>query len=181
MVQSAALVLFSGGQDSTVCLAWALERYARVETVGFAYGQRHAIELAQRGIVRRELEARFPSWRQRIGDDHLLEMATLGQISDTALTRQAAFAVTQAGLPNTFVPGRNLLFCALAAALGYRRGVHTLVGGMSETDYSGYPDCRHDTLQTLSHLARHGCALQHRDAADVDRQSSHMADGQRPG
>ena len=150
MVEGTALVLFSGGQDSTVCLAWALERYARVETVGFAYGQLHAIELAQRGIIRRQLDQCFPDWRKRIGDDHLLGMSTLGEISDTALTRQAAFAMTQAGLPNTFVPGRNLLFCTLAAALGYRRGIRTLVGGMSQTDYSGYPDCRHDTLQTLA-------------------------------
>jgi 7-cyano-7-deazaguanine synthase len=150
MHEASALVLFSGGQDSTVCLAWALERYARVETVGFAYGQRHAIELAQREIVRRAIDAGFPAWRQRLGEDHLLQLSTLGQISDTALTRDATFAMTEAGLPNTFVPGRNLMFCTLAAALGYRRGIRTLVAGMCETDYSGYPDCRHDTLQTLA-------------------------------
>ena len=150
MAQGSALVLFSGGQDSTVCLAWALERYARVETVGFAYGQRHAIELAQRDVIRRELARLFPHWRDRLGADHLLELMTLGKISDTALTREAAFAIGAAGLPNTFVPGRNLLFCSLAAALGYRRGIATLVGGMCETDYSGYPDCRDITLQTLA-------------------------------
>jgi 7-cyano-7-deazaguanine synthase len=149
MAQAAALVLFSGGQDSTVCLAWALQRYARVETVGFAYGQRHAAELQQRPIIRAEL-ARFAAWRSRLGEDHLLQLTTLGEISDSALTRDAAFAMTAAGLPNTFVPGRNLLFCTLAAALGYRRGLHVLIGGMCETDYSGYPDCRNDTLQALA-------------------------------
>ena len=158
MLASSALVMFSGGQDSTVCLAWALERYAHVETVGFAYGQRHAIELQQRPIILRELKAAFPAWRSRLGDDHLLHMATLGEISDTALTRDAAFAMTAAGLPNTFVPGRNLMFCTLASALGYRRGLFTLVGGMCETDYSGYPDCRHDTLQTLAKAISLGLA-----------------------
>jgi 7-cyano-7-deazaguanine synthase len=158
MLASSALVMFSGGQDSTVCLAWALERYAHVETVGFAYGQRHAIELQQRPIILRELKAAFPAWRSRLGDDHLLQMATLGEISDTALTRDAAFAMTAAGLPNTFVPGRNLMFCTLASALGYRRGLFTLVGGMCETDYSGYPDCRHDTLQTLAKAISLGLA-----------------------
>jgi 7-cyano-7-deazaguanine synthase len=150
MAQAAALVLFSGGQDSTVCLAWALERYARVETVGFAYGQRHAIELQQRPVIRAELAARFEGWRSRLGEDHVLELMTLGEISDTALTRDAAFAMTAAGLPNTFVPGRNLLFCTLAAALGFRRDLSVLIGGMCETDYSGYPDCRNDTLQALA-------------------------------
>jgi 7-cyano-7-deazaguanine synthase len=158
MHESSALLLFSGGQDSTVCLAWALERYAHVETVGFAYGQRHAIELQQRPIILRELKAAFPAWRSRLGEDHLLQMATLGEISETALTRDAAFAMTAAGLPNTFVPGRNLMFCTLAAALGYRRGIRTLVGGMCETDYSGYPDCRHDTLQTLAKAISLGLA-----------------------
>jgi 7-cyano-7-deazaguanine synthase len=158
MLESSALVLFSGGQDSTVCLAWALGRYAHVETVGFAYGQRHAVELLQRPIIRCELKAQLPAWRSRLGEDHLLELATLGEISETALTRDAAFALTAAGLPNTFVPGRNLMFCTLAAALGYRRGIHTLVGGMCETDYSGYPDCRHDTLQTLAKAISLGLA-----------------------
>jgi 7-cyano-7-deazaguanine synthase len=150
MAQGSALVLFSGGQDSTLCLAWALQRYRRVETVGFAYGQRHAVELTQRAIIRAELAARFPRWRARIGDDHLLELASLGQLSDTALTRERAIAVAETGLPNTFVPGRNLLFCTLAAALGYRRGIATLIGGMSETDYSGYPDCRKQTVNALA-------------------------------
>jgi len=146
----AALVLFSGGQDSTVCLAWALERYANVETIGFAYGQRHAVELAQRPVIRAEMARAFAHWAARLGDDHVLELATLGAISDTALTREAAFQMTAAGLPNTFVPGRNLLFFTYAAALAYRRGLRTLVGGMCETDYSGYPDCRNDTLQALA-------------------------------
>ena len=147
MAANSALVLFSGGQDSTVCLAWALERYARVETIGFAYGQRHAVELAQRPVIRSQSPRAFPAWAGRLGDDHVLELATLGQISETALTRDAAFEMTAAGLPNTFVPGRNLLFFTYAAALAYRRGIRTLVGGMCETDFSGYPDCRNDTLQ----------------------------------
>jgi 7-cyano-7-deazaguanine synthase len=150
MTEGSALVLFSGGQDSTVCLAWALERYARVETVGFDYGQRHAVELTQRPVIRAELVRRFPDWAPRLGDDRVLTLATLGQIGDTALTRETAFAMTEAGLPNTFVPGRNLVFFTYAAALGYRRGLNTLVGGMCETDFSGYPDCRNATLQTLA-------------------------------
>jgi len=148
--EQAALVLFSGGQDSTVCLAWALERFERVETVGFAYGQRHAVELTQRPIVRAEIAAKFPQWAPRLSDDHVLDLATLGQISDTALTREAEFEMTAAGLPNTFVPGRNLLFSTYAAALAYRRGIRTLVGGMCETDFSVYPDCRNETLQSLA-------------------------------
>jgi 7-cyano-7-deazaguanine synthase len=150
MGEESALVLFSGGQDSTVCLAWALERYARVETIGFAYGQRHAVELQQRLVVLRELRLGFPRWAGRLGEDQVLDLSALGQISDTALTREAQFEMTAAGLPNTFVPGRNLLFFTYAAALAYRRGIRTLVGGMCETDYSGYPDCRNDTLQSLA-------------------------------
>jgi 7-cyano-7-deazaguanine synthase len=150
MAEGSALVLFSGGQDSTVCLTWALERYAHVETVGFAYGQRHAVELTQRPVVRAEIAAHFPQWAPRLGNDHLLELSTLGQISDTALTRDVQFEMTAAGLPNTFVPGRNLLFFTYAAALAYRRGIRTLVGGMCETDFSGYPDCRNETLQSLA-------------------------------
>jgi 7-cyano-7-deazaguanine synthase len=150
MGETSALVLFSGGQDSTVCLAWALESCTRVETVGFDYGQRHAVELAQRGVVRAAFAADYPKWGARLGADHLLELAALGQISDTALTRQAEFEMTAAGLPNTFVPGRNLLFLTYAAALAYRRDIRTLVGGMCETDYSGYPDCRNETLQSLA-------------------------------
>jgi 7-cyano-7-deazaguanine synthase len=150
MSEGSALVLFSGGQDSTVCLAWALDRYAHVETVGFAYGQRHAVELTQRPVIRAEVAARFPQWAPRLADDHVLELSTLGQISDTALTRDVQFEMTAAGLPNTFVPGRNLLFFTYAAALAYRRGIRTLVGGMCETDFSGYPDCRNETLQSLA-------------------------------
>ena len=150
MAEGSALVLFSGGQDSTVCLAWALERYARVETIGFAYGQRHAVELDQRPLILKEIATNFLPWAPHLGDDHVLELATLGQISDTALTRQVAFEMTTVGLPNSFVPGRNLLFFTYAAALAYRRGIRTLVGGMCETDFSGYPDCRNETLQSLA-------------------------------
>jgi 7-cyano-7-deazaguanine synthase len=150
MAEDAALVLFSGGQDSTVCLAWALDRYPHVETIGFAYGQRHAVELQQRPVILSQLRQAFPNWAARLCEDHVLDLAALGQISDTALTREAQFEMTAAGLPNTFVPGRNLLFFTYAAALAYRRGIGTLVGGMCETDYSGYPDCRNDTLQSLA-------------------------------
>ena len=149
MRQGHALVLFSGGQDSTVCLAWALQRFARVETIGFDYGQRHPVELQARQEVLAALRAGFPHWHDRLGDDHMVDLAVLGQISDTALTRDTAIAMDAAGLPNTFVPGRNLLFFQMAAAVGYRRGLHTLVGGMCETDFSGYPDCRDDTLKAL--------------------------------
>ena len=142
-------MLFSGGQDSTVCLAWALGRYERVETAGFGYGQRHAVELTQRRIVLERLRVAFPDWGARLGDDHMLELAELGRLSDTALTRDAEIEMTEAGLPSTFVPGRNLLFFTYAAALAYRRGIRTLIGGMCETDYSGYPDCRQDTLSAL--------------------------------
>lgn len=150
MAEGSALVLFSGGQDSTVCLAWALERYACVETVGFAYGQRHAVELTQRPLVRARMAAMAPRWAERLGEDHVLELATLGAISESSLTREAAFEMSAAGLPNTFVPGRNLLFFTYAAALAYRRGIRTLVGGMCETDFSGYPDCRDEALQSLA-------------------------------
>ncbi|MEL7544915.1 MAG: 7-cyano-7-deazaguanine synthase QueC [Pseudomonadota bacterium] len=144
-----ALVLFSGGQDSTVCLAWALERFAHVETIGFDYGQRHRIELTCRDTVRDALVAQFPQWASRLGDDHMLDANVLGTISETALTRDAAIAFDASGLPTTFVPARNLLFFTLASALGYRRDLRHLVGGMCETDYSGYPDCRDDTLKAL--------------------------------
>ena len=145
-----ALVLFSGGQDSTVCVAWALERYARVETVGFAYGQRHQVELDARPRVLNRLRECHPHWAARLGEDHLLDAATIGAIGQTAMTSDIAIEMTAAGVPNTFVPGRNLVFFTYAAALAYRRGIDTLVGGMCETDYSGYPDCRNDTLQSLS-------------------------------
>ncbi len=148
--QKSALVLFSGGQDSTVCLAWALENYPRVETIGFDYGQRHKVELDVRATILNALPELSPHWQERLGDDHLLELNELGRISETALTRDAEIAFGASGLPTTFVPGRNLLFLTYAAALGYRRGIATLVGGMCETDYSGYPDCRNDTLQTLA-------------------------------
>jgi 7-cyano-7-deazaguanine synthase len=144
-----ALVLFSGGQDSTVCLAWALERFGRVETVGFDYGQRHRVELTCRLEVLRQLRSQFPQWAPRLGDDHVLDLSVLGAMSDTALTQDRALAFAANGLPNTFVPGRNLLFFTLAAALAYRRGAMALVGGMCETDYSGYPDCRDNTLKAL--------------------------------
>jgi 7-cyano-7-deazaguanine synthase len=144
-----ALVLFSGGQDSTVCLAWALSRFAEVETLGFDYGQRHRIELDCRQVVRREIAAQFPQWAPRLGADHLLDLSLLGQISDTALTSERAIELATGGLPNTFVPGRNLLFLGFAATLAYRRGASVLVGGMCETDYSGYPDCRDNTLKAL--------------------------------
>jgi len=144
-----ALVLFSGGQDSTACLAWALERYAEVETLGFDYGQRHRIELECRQTVRAELARQFPQWAAKLGEDHVLDLALLGQISDTALTAERAIEMQANGLPNTFVPGRNLLFLTFAATLAYRRGASVLVGGMCETDYSGYPDCRDNTLKAL--------------------------------
>lgn len=153
-----ALLLFSGGQDSTVCLAWALERYSRVETVGFDYGQRHAIELSCRHTVREEISERFSRWRKRLGADHMIELAEFGRISDTALTRNVAIEMQQNGLPNTFVPGRNLLFFTYAAAIAYRRGLMALVGGMCETDFSGYPDCREETLQALAKAIRLGTA-----------------------
>ena len=144
-----ALVLFSGGQDSTTCLAWALTQYSQVETVGFDYGQRHRVELDCRLVVRTELAAAFAQWATRLGDDHLLDLKLLGQISDTALTRERAIEAQANGLPNTFVPARNLLFLTFAAALAYRRGAGVLVGGMCETDYSGYPDCRDNTMKAM--------------------------------
>lgn len=144
-----ALVLFSGGQDSTTCLAWALDRYDYVETIGFNYGQRHAVELQCRDQVIEQLRTQFPHWADKLGNDHMLDLSVLGQISDTALTKDKAIEFENSGLPNTFVPGRNLLFFNFAAALAYRRGLEVLVGGMCETDYSGYPDCRDNTLKAL--------------------------------
>jgi 7-cyano-7-deazaguanine synthase len=145
----AALVLFSGGQDSTTCLVWALGSFGAVETIGFAYGQRHRVELDCRPGILDRLRRTFPRWGDKLGADHLIDLAALGQISDTALTRAQAIEFAEGGLPNTFVPGRNLLFFTFAAALGYRRGIRHLVGGMCENDYSGYPDCRDDTLKAL--------------------------------
>ena len=144
-----ALVLFSGGQDSATCLAWALARFARVETIGFDYGQRHHVELACRAGLIAELTARFPAWAARLGEDHMLRLDALAEVSDTALTREAEIVLRADGLPNTFVPGRNLLFVTFAATVAYRRGLRHLVAGMCETDYSGYPDCRDDTLKAL--------------------------------
>ena len=146
---TSALVLFSGGQDSTTCLAHALARYPRVETIGFDYGQRHHVEMQARLNVLRELRQRFPAWSPRLGDDHVLDLAVLGKVSETSLTRDMAFRMETSGLPNTFVPGRNLLFLTLAAALAYRRGIQVIVTGVCETDFSGYPDCRDDTMKAL--------------------------------
>ena len=149
MMGDQALVLFSGGQDSATCLAWALERFERVETVGFDYGQRHRIELDCRGRLREGMAALKPAWRERLGEDHTVSLAALGEISNTALTRDVAITMAEDGLPNTFVPGRNLVFLTFAAALAYRRGLRHIIGGMCETDYSGYPDCRDDTIKAL--------------------------------
>ncbi len=144
-----ALVLFSGGQDSTTCLAWALDRFPRVETVGFDYGQRHRVELDCRSKLRHELSAINPTWADRLGEDHTISLSALGEISETALTQDIGIEMESTGLPNTFVPGRNLIFLTFAAALAYRRGLKHVVGGMCETDYSGYPDCRDDTIKAL--------------------------------
>jgi 7-cyano-7-deazaguanine synthase len=159
LLDETALILFSGGQDSTACLGWALDRYARVETVGFDYGQRHRVELDQRAIVIDQIRARLPHWAERLGADYMLAIPVLGEISDTALTSSAAITVNTNGLPNTFVPGRNLLFLTLAGALAWRRGATVLVGGMCETDFSGYPDCRRATLDALETSLQLGMEL----------------------
>lgn len=159
---SGALVLFSGGQDSATCLAWALARYPRVETIGFDYGQRHAVELTVREPLRDRLAALSPAWQPRLGNDHLLDLSLLGRLSETALTRDVGIAMQDDGLPNTFVPGRNLLFLAVAAALAYRRGLDVLVGGMCETDYSGYPDCRDDAMKAMQVALNLGMAMRFR-------------------
>lgn len=157
-----ALVLFSGGQDSTTCLAWALARYPRVETLGFDYGQRHAVELQVRPALLQKMRALDPEWDRRLGDDHMVDLRVLGAISDTALTSDAEIAMQADGLPNTFVPGRNLLFMTVAAALAFRRGLDVLVGGMCETDFSGYPDCRDDTMKALQVAVNLGMATRFR-------------------
>ena len=144
-----ALVLFSGGQDSTTCLAHALTHYAHVETLGFDYGQRHSVELQARQTVLQRLRWQFPHWAARLGPDHVLNVDVIGQIGGSSLTEDVAIAMQQDGLPNTFVPGRNLLFMTLAGALAYRRGLQVLVTGVCETDYSGYPDCRDDTMKAM--------------------------------
>jgi 7-cyano-7-deazaguanine synthase len=144
-----ALVLFSGGQDSTTCLAYALKRYPRVETLGFDYGQRHHVEMQARLDVLQRITDVMPMARERLGQDHVLDLGVLGQVSETSLTRDMAFQMSESGLPNTFVPGRNLLFLTLAAALAYRRDLRVLVTGVCETDFSGYPDCRDDTMKAM--------------------------------
>lgn len=153
-----ALVLFSGGQDSTVCLAWALSNFDHVETIGFDYGQRHRIELECRLNVRDRIHKEFPDWGRKLGEDRLIDLSWLGQISDCALTEDRQIELAENGLPNTFVPGRNLVFFLIASAVAYRRGLNTLVGGMCETDYSGYPDCREDTLKALQVATNLGMA-----------------------
>lgn len=145
-INQTAGLLFSGGQDSATCLAWALENFERVETIGFAYGQRHDVEMRCRLEVRSAVEAKFPEWASRLGEDHIINLAGLGQISETALTRDVEIGVHENGLPTTFVPGRNLIFLNYAAALGWRRGFSHLIAGMCEADFSGYPDCRIETL-----------------------------------
>jgi len=155
---SRALVLFSGGQDSATCLAWALDRYDHVETVGFDYGQRHRIELEARQNVRAAFLQSFPQWARKLGDDHLIDASVIGALGETALTHDTEIRMGADGLPSTFVPGRNLLFLVLAGALGYRRGIDVMVGGMCETDYSGYPDCRDDTMRAMEGALAAGMA-----------------------
>ncbi len=144
-----ALVLFSGGQDSTTTLAWALERFASVETLGYTYGQRHGIEMTVRAPVREAVSALNPAWAAKLGEDHVIDLAVLGQVSESSLTRDVEIAMAENGLPNSFVPGRNLVFLTFAAMLAYRRGARHIVGGMCETDYSGYPDCRDDSVKAM--------------------------------
>jgi 7-cyano-7-deazaguanine synthase len=148
-MHTTALVLFSGGQDSTTCLAQALSKYQRVETIAFDYRQRHHVELEARLKVLSEIRQQFPQWADKLGQDHLLDLAVLGEVSETSLTRDTAFKMEQSGLPNTFVPGRNLLFLTLAAAVAYRRDLQVMVTGVCETDFSGYPDCRDDTMKAM--------------------------------
>jgi len=151
--KGAALVLFSGGQDSATCLAWALARYDRVETIGFYYGQRHSIEMDARQRVREAMGARFPAWAERLGEDMVVDLGGYGALAESALTREAEITIDERGLPTTFVPARNLVFLAVAGAHAWRRAIATLVGGMCQTDYSGYPDCREETIRTQA------CAL----------------------
>jgi len=145
-IASAALVLFSAGQDSATCLAWALDRFDRVETIGFDYGQRHAIELTQRPVLRDAIAGLNPAWAERLGGDIVVDLKGYGALAESALTSDRAIEMAESGLPSTFVPGRNLVFLTVAGAQAYRRGIDVLVGGMCETDYSGYPDCRQETL-----------------------------------
>jgi 7-cyano-7-deazaguanine synthase len=148
-MHSSALVLFSGGQDSTTCLAWALDNFERVETLGFDYRQRHDIELTVRPTLREKIVQIHPHWANRLGPDHMLDLSLISSLSETAMTSEIEIVTQKNGLPNTFVPGRNLLFLTVAATLAYRRGLNVLVGGMCETDFSGYPDCRDDTIKAL--------------------------------
>ena len=141
--------MFSGGQDSTTCVAWALNRYAKVETIGFDYGQRHAVELEVRPSVLQSLRNINPQWDKKLGEDHMIDLSLISKISNTAMTQDVEITMMENGLPNTFVPGRNLLFMTVAATVAYRRGLDVLVGGMCETDFSGYPDCRDDTMKAL--------------------------------
>ncbi|MES2291730.1 MAG: 7-cyano-7-deazaguanine synthase QueC [Pseudomonadota bacterium] len=158
MTKTRALVLFSGGQDSTVCLAWALARFDHVETIGFDYGQRHAVELAARPRLLSGMKALFPQWAGKLNEDHLIPLSAPRAIGGSALTQSMAIEMGKDGLPNTFVPGRNLMFLTAAAALGYRRDIADLVGGMCETDFSGYPDCRNDTIQATAKALSLGLA-----------------------
>ena len=144
-----AIVLFSGGQDSTTCLAWALDRFDAVETVAFDYGQRHKVELTCREPITAALRRLSPEWGERLGENHLVDLGVLGRISDTALTRDAEITLGEFGLPTTFVPGRNLVFLTFAAAIAYRRGARHLIAGVCETDFSGYPDCRDDAMKAM--------------------------------
>jgi 7-cyano-7-deazaguanine synthase len=155
---SAALVLFSAGQDSATCLAWALDRYERVETIGFAYGQRHAVELKQRPVLRSAIADLNPAWRERMGDDVVVDLSGYGALAESALTADRAIEMAENGLPTTFVPGRNLVFLSVASAHAYRRGAAALVGGMCETDFSGYPDCRRETLDAMQSALTLGLA-----------------------
>jgi 7-cyano-7-deazaguanine synthase len=144
-----AIVLFSGGQDSTTCLAWALARFSRVETVAFDYRQRHSVELKCRTVVLAKFRRLFPQWSDKLGQHHLVDLGLLADLGETALTGEQEIRTQANGLPSTFVPGRNILFLTVAAAIGYRAGIRHIIGGMCETDYSGYPDCRDDTMKAV--------------------------------
>jgi 7-cyano-7-deazaguanine synthase len=146
---SSALVLFSGGQDSTTCLAWALSRYERVETIGFAYGQRHVVEMEVREPVRRAIAGLSDDWNRKLGPDRVVSLDVLGSVSTSALTADLPMGTRPDGLPATFVPGRNLVFLTFAAIVAYQRGLKHVVAGVCETDFSGYPDCRDDTIKAL--------------------------------
>lgn len=171
---SAALVLFSGGQDSATCLAWALDRFARVETIGFSYGQRHGVEMQAREQVRSAIQARFAGWAQRLGPDIVVDLSGYGALADSALTADREIEMGEKGLPTTFVPGRNLVFLTVASAHAYRRGISTLVGGMCETDYSGYPDCRAETIQAQENALSLGLG----EAMKIETPLMHLTKGE---